>query len=404
MFLFGSEDGEFDGTSSNPFPNEPSSGSENLPFHHTGNDDARSVNSDDSGSEVGGVHRNARTSAEPNPNPNPNTRNATPATGTNKRGVRAPTNVPRKSEKPSTDIDISHYPEIDGFKYQLKNSSGDKEFKIIAIREDTIEALRRGIKISNAEPKNFIQDKDLIDSFNYIIKSHHEVIDKNSFKTFLEKELEQTNNPFREIATSYEFKKTFEKRMDNSNSISSNVEQVLEEAAKEIGMVLKCVPTSMEDLIKIGGEINDDVKKWLENLRRIGASESEALGSTVYIAGVLLPTTAVAGVECVGILICLAGAAAPLIIGIAALGLAASQFAEYIEEQTERTSKTDVGAGQVAEASDHLKPALVELSHSKSITDGLAGASVSVEAPQSAGGVSRPPAVTLTPGDGGRVF
>jgi hypothetical protein len=148
-------------------------------------------------------------------------------------------------------------------------------------------------------------------------------------------------------------------------------------------MVLKCVPTSMEDLIKMGGEVDDDVKKWLENLRRIGASESEALGSTVYIAGVLLPTTAVAGVECVGILICLAGAAAPLIIGIAALGLAASQFAEYIEEKTERTPEADMGAGQVAKNSElnpALEAAIIEAKES-GLVGGLGGPAVDNPAP-----------------------
>ncbi|MFT4717722.1 MAG: hypothetical protein ACI9IL_000038 [Rickettsiales bacterium] len=350
MFLFGSEDGETDDHNDGAFPAEDRGSAEGGSFDDVGPPgDTRSESSDDSENRAGGA-RNARASTARNArastarNPNHNTQNATHPSG------------PIKSAKPSTDIDISHYPEIDGFKYQLENSNGNKEFKIIAIREGVIEALRKGIKISNAEPKNFIQDKDLIDSFNYIIKIHPEVIDENSFQNFLEKELEQTNNPFQEIATSYEFKKTFEKRID-SNSISSNVEQVLKEVAKEIGMVLKCVPTSMEDLIKIGGEINDDVKKWLENLRKIGASESEALGSTVYIAGVWLPTAAVAGAEGVGILICLVGAAAPLIIGIAALGLATSQFAEYIRDKMERTPETDMAVERVTE-DNKLNPAL----------------------------------------------
>ena len=165
-----------------------------------------------------------------------------------------------------------------------------------------------------------------------------------------------------------DFKRAFEQRMENSTS--SNVEKVLEETAKELGMALKCVPTSMEDLIKIGGEINDEVKKWLENLRQIGASDSEALGSTVYVAGVLSPTAAVAGVECAGILICLAGAAAPLIISIAALGLAASQFAEYIEERVNIEEKES----RNTDAGDNLSRAAAEIS--KKISPALAGASL----------------------------
>lgn len=165
------------------------------------------------------------------------------------------------------------------------------------------------------------------------------------------------------------FERAFEKKMANSNS-PSNVEKVLEETAKELGMDLKCVPTSMEDLIKIGGEIDEEVKKWLKNLKQIGASESEALGSTVYVAGVLSPTAAVAGVECAGILICLAGAAAPLIISIAALGLAASQFAEYIEEKVNIEEKES----RNTDAGDNLSRAAAALSNN--ISPALAGASL----------------------------
>ncbi len=174
-----------------------------------------------------------------------------------------------------------------------------------------------------------------------------------------------------ELTQSDDFKRAFEKKMKNSSS-PNNVEEVLKETAKELGMALKCVPTSMEDLIKIGGEIDEEVKKWLENLKQIGASESEALGSTVYVAGVLSPTAAVAGVECAGILICLAGAAAPLIISISALGLAASQFAEYIEEKVniEEKKSRDTDAG------DNLSRAAEEIFKKKIISPALAGASL----------------------------
>ena len=195
-----------------------------------------------------------------------------------------------------------------------------------------------------------------------------------------------------ELTQSDDFKRAFEQRMKNSTS--SNVEEVLGEAAKELGMALKCVPTSMEDLIKIGGEIDEEVKKWLENLKQIGASESEALGSTVYVAGVLSPTAAVAGVECAGILICLAGAAAPLIISIAALGLAASQFAEYIEEKVnieeEESRNTDAG--------DNLSRAAKELSK---VSPALAGASlVEVDEGRKSPEVPEVPGGPRVPGEG----
>ena len=196
-----------------------------------------------------------------------------------------------------------------------------------------------------------------------------------------------------ELTQSDDFKRAFEKKMKNSSS-PNNVEEVLKETAKELGMALKCVPTSMEDLIKIGGEIDEEVKKWLENLKQIGASESEALGSTVYVAGVLSPTAAVAGVECAGILICLAGAAAPLIISIAALGLAASQFAEYIEEKVniEEEESRDTDAG------DNLSRAAKELSK---VSPALAGASlVEVDEGRKSPEVPEVPGGPRVPGEG----
>lgn len=246
--------------------------------------------------------------------------------------------------------------EISGFKYQIKNIHGKDEFKIIGVRKDAINDLIDG-KILNAGDKNkykedFIEDPNLLVSFNELIKDKQQLHDK------LGSDFLQNAAILQKTATFCEFQRRCKEDLD-TRSDPGNIQELFSAVAKDMKMHLHFIPLSAEDLGRMGEILGNEYDEWSKEIHKLNSTKAEALGSFTYATGVLLPEGAIAAAEVSGMFFCAFGAALPLIIGGAALVLILNEFNKQITDKLEEIIDPPERDFLKGDTTKKINPALV---------------------------------------------
>ena len=299
--------------------------------------------------------------------------------------------------------------EISGFKYQRKNINGEDEFKIIGVRKDAINDLIDG-KILNASDKNkykedFIEDPNLLIPFNELIKDEQQLRDK------LGSNFSQNATILQKTATFCEFQRRCKEDLD-TRSDPSNIQELFSAVAKDMKMHLHFIPSSAEDLGRIGKILGNEYDEWSKEIDKLHSTKGEALGSFTYTTGVLLPEGAIAAAEVSGMFFCAFGAALPLMIGGAALVLLLNEFNKQITDKLEETIDPPERDFLKEDTTKKIDPALVggkegvdpALAYAlEDITSetrqGLAQVGSSSESPKEISSKSTPPQTSQKGGD-----